>query len=484
MLKPSPRPVLLLAHGGFVVRNLLLGTFAERVMLERPLLAAVIDPHEPELLRRFAGRPIRFLELEAEPGRELSTLEKMRTLRTLTYYFQIGAKGTRGVEMAERLYDGNHSWAGDSAARLLKGIGFLLQRLRLLGPFESFYLRRARRWPITQTWMRILEREWPSVVVSSMLTLAKKFHPSVDLPPLIAAHELGIPCGMLVQSWDNLSTKMGVLPIWLDRYWTWSAGMSRELGTLYPHLPAERFCVVGSPQFDFHRRPELLVDRRLHAESLGLDPARRYVLIGTGTPKSLPQEHLVVMSLIRRLAQQWPEVQVLLRLHPKDYSERWQSLTPELEALGTIVRRTTTERHLDEGAVVSPFDFYREQANDLKHAALVINSSSTLTVDAALLDKPVICLAYDAGEKDHLFPEGRARAFAGGSHYAPLVATGGIALAADEDQTLAAAASYLENPALHAEGRRRIVELVTATPNGGAGEQLASEALALAERAG
>ena len=483
MLKPSPRPVLLLAHGGFVVRNLLLGTFAERVMLDRPLLAAVLDPKEPELLRRFAGRPVRFMEHVSEPGRDLSTFEKMRTLRTLAYYFQIGAKGTKGVELAERIYDGGHSVAGDAAGGLLKKLGFLLQRLGWLGAFESFYLRRTRDWPITLEWKRILEREWPSVVVSSMLTLAKKFHPSVDLPPLIAAQELGIPCGMLVQSWDNLSTKMGVLPVWLDRYWSWSPRMNGELGSLYPHLPPERFRIVGSPQFDFHRRPELKLSRSEHAAGVGLDPARPYVLIGTGTPKALPDEHLVVAELIRRLIGTRPDLQILLRLHPKDYSDRWVGLEAELSALGTAIRRTQTDRHLDEGAVVSPFDFYRQQVNDLYHSAAVVNCASTLTVDAALLDKPVICLTYDHGP-DWQFPEGRARAFATGSHYAPLAATGGIAMADGPDAALAAVLAYLQDGGLHAEGRRLIVEMVTATPDGGAGEALAIEALALAVRAG
>lgn len=475
--------MLLLAYGGFVVRNLLLGTFAERVMLERPLLAAVLDPHEPELLRRFAGRPIRFLEHEIEPGRELSTLEKLRTLRTLAYYFQIGAKGTRGVELAERLYDFGHSSTGERAAWLLKKTGYLLQRLRLLGAFETWYLKRARRWPITRTWVRILEREWPAVVISSMLTLAKKFHPSVDLPPLVAAQELGIPVGMLVQSWDNLSTKMGVLPVWLDRYWTWSSRMSGELGELYPHLPKDRFHIVGSPQFDFHRRPELRLSRRQHAEEVGLDPARPYVLIGTGTPKSLPDEHLMVVDLIRRLATVTPDLQVLLRLHPKDYSDRWNSLAAELAKLGTVLRRTQSEKHIDLGGVVSPFEFFRAQVNDLLHAEAVVNCSSTLTVDAALLDKPVVCLAYDPAPDEH-FPEGRAYSFATGSHYAPLVATGGIAVAESPEAALAAVLAYLADPALHQKGRQGIVDLVTATPNGGAGERLAIEALALAERAG
>jgi hypothetical protein len=483
MLEPKPRPVLLLAHGGLVVRNLLLGTFAERVLVERPLLAAVIDPHDPELLRRFEGRPLTLIEHETEPGRDLSTWEKLRTFRTFIYYLQIGAKGTRGVELAERLYASQNSAWGSAAASFLKGAGHLLQRAGWLGTVEAAYLRRARNWPITRRWRQILEQHWPAVVVSSMLTLAKKFHPSVDLAPLIAAHQLGIPCGTLVQSWDNLSTKMGVLPAWLDRYWSWSPRMNEEMARLYPHLPADRFRVVGSPQFDFHRLLELRRPRADYAAELGLDPARRFVLIGTGTPKALPDEHRVMLALIEQLAAAEPEVQVLLRLHPKDDGERWRELRPALERCGAVLRPTAPAQAMDAGAVVSPLDFYRDQVNDLGHAEVVINCSSTLTVDAALLDRPIVGIAYDAAP-DAVFPEGRARAFSEGSHFAPLVATGGVRVVQDAGSCLDAIRAYLADRALDREGRRRLVDLVTATPDGGAGHNLAIEALYLAERAG
>ena len=64
------------------------------------------------------------------------------------------------------------------------------------------------------------------------------------------------------------------------------------------------------------------------------------------------------------------------------------------------------------------------------------------------------------------------------------MATGGIALAENPEAALTAVLAYLADPALHRQGRQGIVDLVTATPNGGAGERLAIEALALAERAG
>ncbi len=450
--KPPPRPVLLLAHGGFVVRNLLLGTFAERVMMERPLLAAVLDPSDPELLRRFAGRPIRFLTHETEPGRDLRLSRRCAPCGRSLITSRSAPRAPAGWSWPSGFTTAaTPGWATARRA-LLKGLGFALQRLRLLGPFESFYLERARRWPITLAWRTILEREWPSVVVSSMLTLAKKFHPSVDLPPLLAAHDLGIPCGMLVQSWDNLSTKMGVLPVWLDRYWTWSPRMSSELGELYPHLPRERFAIVGSPQFDFHRRRELRISREAHAAAVGLDPARPYVLVGTGTPKALPEEHLVVADLARRLAAVRPERSGFAAAPSQGLQRplglRWPPSSPRS---GVVLRPTRTDRHVDEGGVVSPFDFYRDQVNDLGHAEVVVNCSSTLTVDAALLDKPVVCLAYDPGP-DRDFP---GRPGARLRHRLALRAFGrrpGVSpWPKNPEAALAAVLAYLGDPGLHRE---------------------------------
>ena len=47
-------PILLLAGSGFVMRNLLLGTFADAVTKHWPLLVAVLNPGDTRL-RQLAG---------------------------------------------------------------------------------------------------------------------------------------------------------------------------------------------------------------------------------------------------------------------------------------------------------------------------------------------------------------------------------------------------------------------------------------------
>ena len=98
---------------------------------------------------------------------------------------------------------------------------------------------------------------------------------------------------------------------------------------------------------------------------------------------------------------------------------------PRLEKLGAVLQVTAPTTHMDEGGSGPLKEFFRDQVNCLYHAAVVLNTASTLTVDASILDRPVICFAYDA-VPDEKFPEGRALAYSQSTHYSPLVATDGV----------------------------------------------------------
>jgi hypothetical protein len=112
---------------------------------------------------------------------------------------------------------------------------------------------------------------------------------------------------------------------------------------------------------------------------------------------------------------------------------------------------------------------------------VVLNTASTLTVDASILDRPVICFGYDAVPDDK-FPEGRALAYSQSTHYSPLVATGGVPVVRSLEQCVQTIQAYLDNPALDRTGRRAIVARVMGDADGGAGDRLAAEVLAMAER--
>jgi hypothetical protein len=478
----SRRPILLLANSGFIIRNLLLGEFADEVIRRRPLVVAVPDPDDRRLAELVQGKPITFVPFPdlARP-RGQSRLQKCRSWDTYMYYFKQADKGTRSSELTAKTYYTKQSALGAAGVKALGAAGRTLKQLRLLGLVEDQYLRSVARWSATHRWRELIDFCQPAAAVSTMLTLCPVRSVSCDLPAVAAFREAGIPTGTLVQSWDNLTSKTAVLPDWLERYWTWSDYMTSQFRKLYPRIPPERVRVVGSPQFDFHNRDDLLIPREAYFGRLGLDPQRPVAVIATGTPKSLPDEPQNVVELSRAMRRRLPHCQVLIRLHPKDYGERWAPLRQELSQLGVKLQSTTPAKTDDRGGFIVPKEFYRDQVNCLKHAAVILNTASTITVDAAIVDRPIVCLGFDVRHDSH-FPEGRSWSFAHSSHYGPLLESGGIALAPSIEECLSAVATYLENPDWRREGRREIVATVVGSADGLSGKRLAAEVLDVADR--
>jgi CDP-glycerol glycerophosphotransferase (TagB/SpsB family) len=111
--------------------------------------------------------------------------------------------------------------------------------------------------------------------------------------------------------------------------------------------------------------------------------------------------------------------------------------------------------------------------NTFRHADVVINLSSTVTIDAALLDRPVINLDYDPEpgqpqqelirEINHLW-----------THFKPVAESGGVWLVDNDEELITAVRTYLRHPELHREKRRWIAEYVCGYTDGRSGERVAN----------
>jgi len=110
-----------------------------------------------------------------------------------------------------------------------------------------------------------------AVLVSPLIDLG-----SAQTDVIKSAKALGIPTGMVLYSWDNLSTKGG-LHIHPDRMFVWNELQRTEAETLHDY-PIERAIATGAPRFDdfFNLRPA--TDRQAFFAPLGLDPNRRCLI--------------------------------------------------------------------------------------------------------------------------------------------------------------------------------------------------------------
>jgi hypothetical protein len=351
--------------------------------------------------------------------------------------------------------------------RALQGPALLMSALRLEEPFERWLervlLSRERSPEATE---RLIERR-PTAVIA---TGPQRFEePAV----IAAAKRAGIPTLALITSWDNISTK-NRMPFSHDGYLVWSERMKDELRECYPYTRNRPVYVVGAPQFDAFFQKDIKKDRLTFCNSVGLKPEFPIVLYALGSPNFLKEHHGAVALAERIQRGELGNVQLLVRPHPVfDNGDEARAF----DRFGERVRvqRTGLAGSPIAGRSQSYADIV-EWVNTFYHADVVVNLSSTATVDAAICNRPIVNLDYDPepGQPNSALVKDVNHLW---THFRPIVESGGVSLTNSLDETVQAIRVYLSNPALHAERRRWIAEYVCGFVDGRCGERLAEAML-------
>jgi hypothetical protein len=254
-------------------------------------------------------------------------------------------------------------------------------------------------------------------------------------------------------SWDNFTNKL--LPVRrVDRLVVWNDLMKQQAIDLHGYQPGE-IRIAGTPQWDAYFR-DGTATRDLFFREIGADPARRLITLTT-TPRELyPHHDHVLRVLVRAMGSgAWREpVQVLVRLHPRD----------ELSAYGEFVGMPnviiekpfrSTVKTGDGLAVDFTADSQRHLANTLRHSDVVVNVASTIAIEAAIFDTPVVNVSFD-GEQPSEFAKS-ARRYYRFTHYVNVTRHDAVRVAPEPADLVALVGRYLDDPSLDREGRRRVM---------------------------
>jgi hypothetical protein len=200
-----------------------------------------------------------------------------------------------------------------------------------------------------------------------------------------AARELGIPSGLLVFSWDNLSNK-GTIHAMPDRVYVWNEIQRQEAIEMHGVAP-EHVIATGAPRLDafFAMRPS--IDRDRFFAERGLDPAFPMVLYVASSGTVCRDEPRVVdawLDAVRSAPDPaLREANVVVRPYPANkVRERWEQWTPQHS--GVVLERS---RDLDG---------YQGLYDHLHHAAAVVGLNTSAQIEASVLEKPVY--TFPAGE--------------------------------------------------------------------------------------
>lgn len=360
------------------------------------------------------------------------------------------------------------TWGGHAKQRAKTAIARPLANraaVRWLSRVERGLSRRLRQ---DEEVVTLLRRLRPTLVFNG-----SHVHSAVAVTVVQAARWEGIPTAAFLFSWDNLTSQGRIIPPY-DHYLAWNDRMREDLLAIYDDVDPDQISVTGTPQFDFHFRPEYRWSREEFCQRVGADPDRPIVLYTTGMANHVAGEPEVVEGIADML-EAWPELgppQLLVRVYPKgpqDVFDGVKARRPEIlfPPIPWESSWLTPERE----------DLYL-YVNTLRHAAVGINVASTVSLELCMWDRPVINVCYLLPGVDYEFDP---RSYYEFEHYRPLVQSGAIGLARSPDEMRRMLRRALIEPGADAERRRELLErMFGGTLDGRSSDRVADRLVELA----
>jgi hypothetical protein len=307
-----------------------------------------------------------------------------------------------------------------------------------------------------------------------LLVLPNPFGPEETLY-LIHAKALKIPTVCQMLSWDNITSK-GTPLLMPDYFVSWGPVMTEEMVQVYG-FPRGKIFECGVPHFDVYHQAEALTPRSELLKQLQLPEDRPYIFYGTVAEMYCPNELEIIQWLADRVTRDAfiKPCSLVIRPHPLSISGVYASKHEQLRRLQSLASSRVA---VDFPQVLSEklawdlpkSDMYR-LASLLAGSAMCINASSTLCLDACMLDCPVINISFDGSEE--LPYEKSTRRGLDYIHMTKLLALNGVRIARSFDDLKKHINAYLGNPKLDCDQR-----LLTATQECGPRDGKAAERVA------
>jgi len=277
----------------------------------------------------------------------------------------------------------------------------------------------------------------------------------LDAPVIREAQRWGIKILCLVHSWDNIAGMKGIMPTRPDEMGVWNELQKQEAIDLHFYNP-EKIHIVGPPHFDIYQDDSIFLSREDFCSQLNLNPERKIVTVVIASTSATENTYIldILLEAFKRQAFVAP-VQLLCRLHPR--------ISPE-------ENRKTYKKYIDDPhiCVDIPHSYSKtikwnpdrsemvHLANTIKHTDIVVNIASTVTIEAAILDKPVVNLAFSLSE-----PEKFRQFIINNSwkyHFSYVIERRCSYFAKSPEDLIGYVNEYLLHPKIHREGRKRLAE--------------------------
>ena len=275
------------------------------------------------------------------------------------------------------------------------------------------------------------------------------------------AKRRGIKTATMIIGWDNPSAhglpgaNVDYVNVWSDIHkWELNAGLD---------WPAKNIHVGGMPLYDNYIDKKWLMPRQAYFDVHKLDSQKPLIAYVATALSISPNLHIVELltDIVRQQKLAVP-VQLLIRLHPNHFrpTPHYQKERAEIyRVVGDCanVRIAAPTALANEAIRYSGTDF-PEKASMLAYCDVLVSIYSTMVLEAALHDKPIIsaCIDSPEGWPGHFWiPLSQVPSWPTASR---VNRAGASTTVFTSDELITALNAYLKQPGLHASGRQQFAQ--------------------------
>ena len=284
----------------------------------------------------------------------------------------------------------------------------------------------------------------------------------------------------IIHSWDNPTTKdyRGIEP---DHVIAWNDIMKEEVN-IFHDIPDEKIFTGGIAHWDFYFNGTFTPNsRKIFCKNFDFDKNKKIIFYGTSSPVLFKNSFDVVQKLLEKIQSGViPEqVQLLVRLHPtyltnqnsyyggvkKEYYSRMKDIIQKYPNL--VCFNIPEVKFLTDDYDMPIEDMYM-LANILHHSSILLTEYSTLMIEAAIFDLPIINVAM------HNFrdTDKPASYFENFTHIKRILKTGACKNAYNYGDLLEYINDYLEDSSRDNQKRKQLVAQEITTNIGCAGQAI------------
>jgi hypothetical protein len=429
-------------------------------------MVVILSPlvSEPHFVEEHAGPKVRFEPLiPHEPGwleRRFIRIMQERFVKTMpTSSMRIRVAKAARAESEVRYLDRTPLTAKSRGVRRL-AVG-ALRRL----PFPiDFWFRASDFCTLGPRYDHVFRRFKPSLLVTP--TTGLYFG---EGPLMARADRVGVPSVAIDLSWDHFTTKTAPLRR-VHGLVVWNSLMKREATQLHGYRD-DQVVVSGVPQFDIYADKARFGTRAEFLKRVGADPSRKLITLTTIPPVLFRNHPDLIDTLLKAIDADnlGQPAQLLVRVHPRDDMTQYERFMSHPRV---VIEKPFRETIVAEGSNVDPSLADRLHLGaTLLHSDVIVNVASTIAIEAAVMDTPIVNIAYDGTEQRSYLES--TRRFYDYTHFRPIVQAGASRLAQSPDALVQEVRDYLGDPSRDRAGRTRAVEQLCYRVDGKSGERVA-----------